>query len=107
MPRLQKPPKAYDQFVARYPKLGRAWDLLGEAAMEAGPLDEKSQRLIKLGIAIGVRQEGAVHSAVRKSLAAGATTQELEQVVALAASLLGLPSTVMVDGWVHEVVGVK
>ena len=32
------------------------------------------------------------------------TPQALDQVVALAASTIGLPSAVAVDGWVHDVV---
>jgi alkylhydroperoxidase/carboxymuconolactone decarboxylase family protein YurZ len=102
MARLARPPKSYDEFVRRFPKLGRAWELLGEAGDEAGPLDAKTQRLVKLGLAIGTKQEGAVHSAVRKALAAGATRGELEQVVALAASLVGMPASVMLFRWVRE-----
>jgi 4-carboxymuconolactone decarboxylase len=102
MARLRRAPKAYDEFVKRFPKLGRAWELLGEAGDEAGPLSVKNRRLVKLAVAIGARQEGAVHSGVRKAVAAGASQKELEQVVALAASLIGLPATVAAFGWVRE-----
>jgi alkylhydroperoxidase/carboxymuconolactone decarboxylase family protein YurZ len=102
MARLKRPPKAFEEFVRRYPKLGAAWQLLGDGAEEAGPLDVKTQRLIKLAVAIGSRQEGAVHSGVRKASAAGANAAEIEQVVALAASLIGLPASVAVFGWVKE-----
>lgn len=102
MARLDRPPRSYDEFVRRFPKLGQAWELLGEAAAEAGPLDPKTQRLVKLAIAVATRQEGAVHSGVRKALAAGATREELDQVVALAASLVGLPATVAAFQWVRE-----
>jgi len=102
MARLQRAPRSFQDFVRRFPKLGKAWELLGEGAAEAGPLDEKTLRLVKLGLAIGSRQEGAVHSGVRKALAAGASLEELEQVVAAAASLIGLPATVMVYQWVKE-----
>lgn len=99
---LAKAPPAYQAFVKRFPQLGRAWELLGDAGATAGPLDARTQRLLKLAIAIGTRQEGAVHSGVRKALAAGATPEELEQVVALAASLIGLPATVAAFCWVRE-----
>jgi len=105
MARLAKPPRSFEAFVARYPKLGAAWELLGEGAAEAGPLDEKTQRLVKLALALATRQEGATHSGVRKALAAGATLAELEQVVALAASLIGLPATVAAFQWVQEEAG--
>ena len=95
-----KPPKAYKEFIKRYPKLGQAWDLIHEAGDE-GPLDEKTVRLVKLGIAIGAMREGAIHSSVRKALAQGIKRDEIEQVVGLAAGTLGLPSTVAVYSWIQ------
>ena len=96
-----KPPKAYETFVRRYPKLAEAWEKIAEAGRE-GPLDAKTARLIKLAIAIGAMREGAVHSGVRKALASGISADEIEQVVVLAASTLGMPSTVAAFTWVHD-----
>lgn len=102
MSKMPEPPRAYSDFVARYPKLGEAWDRIAEAGSD-GPLDDRTVRLIKLAVAAGAMREGAVHSGVRKALAAGATPQEVEQVVGLAAGVLGLPSSVAVYTWVREV----
>ena len=96
-----KPPETFDAFVKRFPKLAEAWEKLGEAGRE-GPLDAKSARLIKLAIAIGAMREGAVHSGVRKALASGISAAEIEQVVALAAGTLGLPSTVAIFSWIRD-----
>jgi alkylhydroperoxidase/carboxymuconolactone decarboxylase family protein YurZ len=96
-----KPPRTFDEFSATFPKLREAWDLLGDAAKD-GPLDEKTQRLIKLGIAIGAMREGAVHSSVRKAQAAGASEAEMNQVVALASSVIGMPSAVAVWTWIRD-----
>jgi alkylhydroperoxidase/carboxymuconolactone decarboxylase family protein YurZ len=96
-----KPPAAYQTFIKRYPRLGEAWQAI-RAEEESGPLDEKTARLVKLGVAIGATREGAVHSAVRKALAAGASRAEVEQVIALAAGTIGLPTTVAVSTWVQE-----
>jgi len=104
MAKAAKPPKAYEKFMRRYPKLGEAWESM-RAAEEVGPLDEKTARLVKLGVAIGSAREGAVHSAVRKAVAAGATRQEVEQIIALAASTIGLPTTVAMYTWVQETLG--
>ncbi len=101
MGKVAKPPKTYQQFVDRYPDLGKAWDLVRRAERD-GPLDAKTLRLVKLGIAIGGMKEGAVHSAVRKALSAGVSPAEIEQVVAMATSTLGFPSTVAVFSWVDE-----
>ena len=96
-----KPPQAYEDFVGRYPKLGEAWELLHAAGKE-GPLDERTARLVKLGVAIGAMRDGAIRSSVRKALAMGIPKPEIEQVVALAAGTLGLPSTVAVFTWIAE-----
>ena len=99
---IPKPPKTYREFIGRYPKLGQAWDLIAEAGQE-GPLDERTCRLVKLGIAIGALREGAVHSGVRKAVGMGISAEEIEQVVALAAGTLGLPSTVAAYTWARDV----
>ena len=96
------PPKTFAEFSARFPKVAEAWGLLGEAGRE-GPLDEKTCRLVKLAVSIGARSEGATHSAVRKALAAGVKPDELQQVIALAASTLGLPGAVAAYSWVKDV----
>src|SRR5215208_3608180 len=98
-----KPPKTYEVFVKRFPKLAEAWENIAQAGKD-GPLDAKTSRLVKLAIAIGAMREGAVHSSVRKALAAGITEEEIEQVVVLAASTLGMPSTVAVFTWIHDII---
>ena len=101
MSKLPKPPQTYRDFIAKFPKLGQAWDALSEAGQE-GPLDAKTQRLIKLAVAVGALKEGPVHASARKALAAGITREELDQVVALAAGTLGMPSSVAVWSWIRE-----
>ena len=82
--------------------LGRAWKELTKAGRE-GPLDPKTVRLVKLGIAMGAMREGAVHAGVRKAVAMGISEAEIRQVVNLAAGTLGLPSTVAVFSWTRDV----
>lgn len=106
MPKLPKPPKTYSDFMRRFPKVGKAWDLTGEAGRE-GPLSEKSARLVKLALSIGTLREGAVHSAVRKALAAGVTRAEIDQVIALAAGSIGFPATVAIYSWIADSVAAK
>ncbi|MGB5892036.1 MAG: carboxymuconolactone decarboxylase family protein [Thermoanaerobaculia bacterium] len=98
-----KPPARYEQFVERYPGLGEAWGLIAESGT-IGPLDPRTARLIKLGIAVGALRQGAVHASVRKGLALGISPQEVEQVVALAAGTIGMPATVAAYSWIIEVV---
>ena len=57
-------PKTYEIFLKTILK---SWSIMTNWAAfagTAGPLDNKSQDLIKLGIAIGVNSRGAVMSAV-------------------------------------------
>lgn len=98
-----KPPKTYEDFVSRFPTLGKAWDLLRKESRQAGPLDERTLHLVKVAITVGAQREGALHSAVRRALAAGVSGEEIEQVIATAASTIGLPSTVAAWTWARDV----
>ena len=71
-PKSNDLPPVLEEFAAKYPELWNAYNALGEAATKAGPLDEKTQKLVKLAIAIGAQREGAVHSHAKRSLKAGA-----------------------------------
>lgn len=97
-------PDAYKKFVTRFPELAEAWDLIG-AAGKKGPLDERTARLIKLGIAVGAMREGPAHASVRKALKLGVTREEMEQVVALAAGTIGMPGAVASWCWINDVCG--
>lgn len=101
MANYPKPPDTFVEFVTRYPELGRAWEAARQAE-RAGPLEEKTCRLLKLAVAIGARSEGAVRSAARKAVAAGVSPAEMEQVIALSASTLGFPQTVAAYSWIRE-----
>ena len=73
-PGPNKLPARYLQFQKRYPKVFQAYDALGAATAEAGPLSDKTRALVKLAIAVGGQMEGAVHSHTRRALEAGCGT---------------------------------
>jgi len=102
MSQTPKPPKAYDDFIAKFPKLGTAWDTISEAGQD-GPLNERTARLVKLGVSVGAMREGAIRAGVRKALAMGIPREEIEQVIALAAGTIGMPSTVAVYTWSRDI----
>ncbi len=104
MTTLPEPPKKYADFIERFPHLGQAWESIHEAGRQ-GSFDERTARLVKLGVAMGAMRQGSVHAGIRKALAMGITREEIDQVVALAAGALGMPSTVAVFSWVEDVVG--
>ena len=95
-------PKIHQEFIARYPELGQAWELMGESGRK-GPLDDRTVRLVKLAVAMGAMREGAVHASVRKARAIGISAEEIEQTVAVASSTMGLPSAVALYSWVRDV----
>ena len=96
-------PQPFRRFEAANALVVRAYEALGQACAEAGPLDEKTRELIKLGMAIGGRLEGAVHAHARRALGAGATAAEIQHVVALAIPTVGFPTTVAAFTWVDDV----
>ena len=96
-------PSVYLRFRGEYPTVVAALDGLGEAVDAAGPLDERSQRLVKLGLAIGASAEGAVRSNARKALAAGATPEDVRHVALLAVTTCGFPTAIAGIGWIDEV----
>jgi alkylhydroperoxidase/carboxymuconolactone decarboxylase family protein YurZ len=96
-------PDIYRSFRGDFPSVARAHDALSQSVAAAGPIDDRTQRLIKLGIAVGAVSEGAVRSAARKAVEAGASREELEQVALLAISSRGFPASIAALGWIREV----
>lgn len=75
---------------------------LGERCHEAGPLDEKSRRLVKLAMSIGAGLEGGTHSARRSARKAGVTADEIDHVAVLAITTLGLPAATRAMTWISD-----
>ena len=100
-------PKPYTSFRDAYPEVAAALDALGGAVDGAGPLDDRTERLVKLAIAVGGMAEGAVKSNVRKALEAGATPAEVKQVGLSAITTCGFPTAVAALGWIDEVLAAE
>ena len=96
-------PGVYLALRASYPDVAGAYDAVAEACRAAGPLTLREQRLVKLGIAIGLSSEGAVRSHVRRGLDEGITAEALLHAVALAVPTAGFPATAAAYGWAREV----
>ena len=96
-------PDVYVRFREFHPNVAEAVDRLG-AATEEGPLDQRSQRLVKLGIAIGAEAQGAVRSNVRKALELGLTPDEIYHVAMLAITTSGFPTAIAAMRWIDEVI---
>jgi len=103
MPKL---PKRYTAFLNAYPDVAKAYHELGDACSQAGPLNEKTRALVRLGIAIGRQHEGAVHSHARKALEAGASAKEIRHAVILSTTTIGFPAMMAALSWVDDILGV-
>jgi 4-carboxymuconolactone decarboxylase len=100
-------PDVYVRFRERYPGVAQSLDVLGKATQDAGGLDARSQRLVKLGIAIGALAEGAVRSNVRKARAAGVGDEDIRQTALLAISTAGFPTAIAAMAWIEEVLAAE
>lgn len=96
-------PGTAGQVASEKPELWRAFQQLGAATGAAGPLDERSRRLVNLALAIGADSEGATHSHSRRAMAEGLAPEELEHVAFLAITTLGWPQAIRGLTWIRDV----
>jgi alkylhydroperoxidase/carboxymuconolactone decarboxylase family protein YurZ len=96
-------PSGAGEVARAYPAVWEAYAALGKATAEAGPLDARTRRLVKLALSIGVSSEGAVHSHTRRAIAEGVSKDELKQVALLAIATLGFPQAVKGLTWIEDI----
>lgn len=97
-------PKIYEKFAERYPDVFKDYKALGISCRDAGPLDAKTQDLVKLGIALGSNSRGGVMSHTRKALASGAAPEEIFHAVLLGLTTTGFPNMMAAMSWVSSVI---
>jgi alkylhydroperoxidase/carboxymuconolactone decarboxylase family protein YurZ len=100
-------PSAYKRFAAAQPRIVEAYEQLSQATLAEGPLDRKTAELVKIGMTVGARLEGATHSHVRRAREAGASADEIRHAVRLAVTTLGFPSMMTALGWVDDVLAAE
>jgi alkylhydroperoxidase/carboxymuconolactone decarboxylase family protein YurZ len=98
-------PSGASKVARAHPEVWAAYAALGRAVAEAGPLDRRTARLVKLALAIGALSEGAVHSHVRRGLADGLSPEDLRHVALLAIPTLGLPQAAKGLSWIEDITG--
>jgi len=96
-------PGHYRWIQERYPQVITALEQLGDALQSAGPLDKRTTHLIQLAASAAIRSEGAVHSHVRRALAAGATPDEIRHAVIGVTSTIGYPNVTAALSWVEDI----
>jgi alkylhydroperoxidase/carboxymuconolactone decarboxylase family protein YurZ len=96
-------PEIFEQFRRDFPEIAEAYRTLSGTLHEAGPLDQRSRRLVKLALSVGCESEGAVRSHVRKGLDEGISREEIEHVIMLGLTTAGFPTTIAALKWAREV----
>ena len=96
-------PDVYVDFCSRFPSVATGLDGLASEIDTAGPLDVRTTRLVKLGMAVASQSQGAVRSNVRKALDAGVEPAEIEHVILLAMTTNGLPTVIAAWQWAQDV----
>lgn len=97
-------PDVYKEFKQEFPEIAKAYDELAVKCHDWGPLDAKTRRLVKLGIAIGLSSEGGVRSHARRALEEGVTADELRHAVLVALTTAGFPTMIAAMKWVNKVI---
>jgi alkylhydroperoxidase/carboxymuconolactone decarboxylase family protein YurZ len=95
-------PSVAGKLVEQYPDVWQEYADLGKACSEAGPLDDETKRLVKLGLAVGAQSEGAVHSHVRRALEEGVDPEELRHVAILSIPTIGFPKAMAALTWIED-----
>ena len=97
-------PDYYTNLKKRYPKVTKSFDNLAADCSAAGPLDEKTQRMVKLGVAIGRGVEGDIQNLTMQALAEGITPDEVRHAVLLSVTTAGFPTMITSMQLVEEII---
>ena len=84
-------PNTLKEFEEYYPEVFHRYVGLRDACDGFGPLDTKTQELIKIGIEVARKGHGGLIAHIDRAREAGATTKEIYHAMVLALPLVGLP----------------
>ena len=97
------PPSGAGRLANGYPDVWENYTALGKSVADAGELDARTRRLLKLALAVGAGSEGAVHSHARQAREEGIVDADIRQVVLLAITTLGFPAAMAAYSWVNDI----
>lgn len=95
-------PKHYRRMLEQHPDFIEAVETLGKTVKTAGPLDEKTVRLVQLAAAAALRAEGAVLSHAKRAAAAGCSREEIEHALIALTSGIGFPAVAAALKWAGD-----
>ena len=97
-------PKYYKDLKKRYPNVAKCFDELSQDCAKAGPLNKKTQLLVKLGVAIGIGSEGDIQNLTIQALADGVKPEEIRHAVLLSVTTAGFPAMIVSMQWAEEII---
>jgi len=100
---MRKVPVRFQEFTKKHPKIAAAYESLAGECRRSGPLSERDQALVKLGIAAGSQTEGSIHSQVRKALDLGLQSDEIRHAILLALTSIGFPKMMASLTWAEDI----
>ncbi len=100
---MRKIPARFQDFAKKYPKIMADYESLAGECRHSGPLSERDQALVKLGIAAGSQMEGLVRSQVRKALDLGLNAEEIRHAIVLALTSIGFPRMMASLTWAEDI----
>lgn len=100
---MKKIPVPFQKFNMQYPLVANAYENLAHECRGSGPLGEREQALVKLGIAAGSQLEGLVHSQVRKALDIGLKPDEIRHAILLSLTSIGFPRMMSALTWAEDI----
>jgi len=86
----------------RSPSVWEAYNDLGKAASQSGPLSQREIRLVKLALSVAIQSQGAVHSHARRGRAEGLSDEDLNHVAMLAIPTIGFPRAAAAFSWLDD-----
>ena len=95
-------PEFLQKVVDRYPEVWKKYGDLSQAVGSVKGLDERSQKLVKLAVAIGAGRQGAVHSHARRCKRAGFSAEELYHAALLAITTIGWSGAIAALSWIDD-----
>ena len=101
---MSKLPQPYQQFRTEHPSVYAAYESLGVAAANGGPLDAKTRELIKLGMSAANGSESGVQSHAHRALEAGANSEEIQHALIVGINTLGFSRMMAALGWAKHAI---
>ena len=96
-----KLPGTYREIASKFSELTEAHAQMSRAAEHAGPLDARSQALVKIGMCVGAGLESALRSHVRRAMEQGVTREQIEHAIMLGMTTCGFPATAAAYAWAN------